>query len=80
RRMTNLLFEGGAGVFGTLLDQRAIDEVHAFIAPKVVGGAEASSPVAGQGIAGMADAMVIPSPAIQVLGRDVYVSGRLARA
>lgn len=80
RRMTNVLFEGGACVFGTLLDERAIDEVHAFIAPKLVGGAEAPSPAAGLGIAGMADALILPSPAIRNLGHDVYLSGRVPRA
>ena len=80
RRATNVLFEGGACVFGTLLDERAIDEVHAFIAPKLVGGAEAPSPAAGLGIASMADALILPTPAIRTLGHDVYLSGRVPRA
>ncbi len=77
RRMTNVLFEGGARVFGTLLDARAIDEVHVFLAPKLLGGAGALSPVAGLGLAAMADALVLPSPKIEILEGDVYVHGRL---
>ncbi|MFW5692697.1 MAG: bifunctional diaminohydroxyphosphoribosylaminopyrimidine deaminase/5-amino-6-(5-phosphoribosylamino)uracil reductase RibD [Thermoguttaceae bacterium] len=76
RRMTNVLFEGGAHVLGTLLDARAIDEVHVFIAPKLLGGADAPSPIAGLGLAAMADALTLDSPEIQVLDGDVYVQGR----
>ena len=43
RRMTNVLVEGGGRVLGSLLDARQIDEVHVFIAPKLVGGAAAPS-------------------------------------
>ena len=38
RRLTNVLVEGGGRLLGSLLDARAIDEVHVFIAPKLVGG------------------------------------------
>ncbi|MCH7946042.1 MAG: dihydrofolate reductase family protein, partial [Armatimonadetes bacterium] len=38
RRMTNILVEGGSRLLGSLLDARLIDEVHLFIAPKIVGG------------------------------------------
>ena len=75
RRMTNVLFEGGGRVLGTLFDARAIDEVHVFIGPKIVAGAEAPSPVAGEGLAAMAEAIRVPSPVIEILGDDVYVRG-----
>ena len=51
RHMTNVLVEGGGRVLGSLLDARHVDEVHVFLAPKLVGGAAAASPVAGQGAA-----------------------------
>jgi diaminohydroxyphosphoribosylaminopyrimidine deaminase/5-amino-6-(5-phosphoribosylamino)uracil reductase len=76
RRMTNILVEGGAQVLGALLDAGAIDEVHAFIAPKLVGGSGPSS-IAGRGLAMMADAMTLRDPKIEQLGPDIYVHGRL---
>ena len=51
RRFSNLLVEGGPTVLGSLLDCDAIDEVWAFVAPKVIGGAAALGPVAGQDVA-----------------------------
>jgi diaminohydroxyphosphoribosylaminopyrimidine deaminase/5-amino-6-(5-phosphoribosylamino)uracil reductase len=77
RRMTNVLVEGGGRLFGTLLDARLIDEVHAFIAPKLLGGAAALTPLAGEGIARMSDALLLDDPLVRQLGSDVYVSGRL---
>src|SRR5262249_31016088 len=54
RRMTNVLIEGGAEVLGSFLDAGAIDEGHVFVAPLLVGGAEARTPLAGEGGAGIA--------------------------
>ena len=78
RQMTNILVEGGAKVLGALLDAGEIDEVHAFIAPKLIGGA-GPSPLRGEGRALMADALRLTSPKIEMLGEDVYVSGRVTR-
>jgi diaminohydroxyphosphoribosylaminopyrimidine deaminase/5-amino-6-(5-phosphoribosylamino)uracil reductase len=80
RRMTNLMVEGGALVLGAFADIRAIDEVHAFIAPKLVGGKEAPSPIAGQGIADMAGAQHLSDVEINVLEGDVHVHGFVDRA
>ena len=77
RRMTNLLVEGGAQVLGTLFDARAIDEVHVFIAPKLLGGAAAQSPLAGAGLATMAEALHLTDVQVQQVGEDVYLHGRL---
>src|SRR5207237_1189247 len=62
RRMTNVLVEGGAGVLGGFLDAGAADEVHVFVAPKVVGGDGALSPVGGIGVERIAEAMRFRKP------------------
>lgn len=80
RQMTNLLVEGGAQVLGTLLDLSAIDEVHTFIAPKLLGGAEAPSAIASLGLANMTEALQLKNPNVERLGDDVYISGRIFRA
>ncbi len=75
RQITNLLVEGGPKVFGTLQDIGAVDEVHVFIAPKLVGGAKAPSAMAGLGLAEMTAALRLRSPKVEMLGDDVYLSG-----
>jgi diaminohydroxyphosphoribosylaminopyrimidine deaminase / 5-amino-6-(5-phosphoribosylamino)uracil reductase len=80
RRMTNVLVEGGSELLGALFDARQIDEVHVFIAPQLVGGQSAPSPLAGAGLERMADAIAAANPQIQTIGGDIYLSGRLTRA
>lgn len=77
RRMTNVLVEGGARLLGTLFDMRAVDEVHAFIAPKMVGGDAALSPIAGQGAVRIAAAHHLADISIDELQGDVYIHGRV---
>jgi diaminohydroxyphosphoribosylaminopyrimidine deaminase/5-amino-6-(5-phosphoribosylamino)uracil reductase len=77
RRLTNILVEGGGRVLGTLLDARRIDEVHVFIAPKLLGGASAATAVAGVGMATIAESLQLHSPAIRQVADDVYITARV---
>jgi diaminohydroxyphosphoribosylaminopyrimidine deaminase/5-amino-6-(5-phosphoribosylamino)uracil reductase len=80
RRLTNVLVEGGGQLLGCLFDLRAVDEVHVFIAPKLVGGAGAPGPVAGLGVAQLAEALLFESPVVERLDADVYVRARVRPA
>jgi diaminohydroxyphosphoribosylaminopyrimidine deaminase/5-amino-6-(5-phosphoribosylamino)uracil reductase len=77
RRMTNVLVEGGSRLLGALFDGNAIDEVHVFIAPKLVGGASAPAPLGGKGRGQMREALRLSDIAIEELAGDVYVHGRV---
>jgi len=76
RRWTNVLVEGGGEVLGTLLATRSIDEVHAFVAPLIIGGKDAPGVVSGPGIGPLADALRLERLTVRSCGVDVYVSGR----
>ncbi|MEX2114386.1 MAG: bifunctional diaminohydroxyphosphoribosylaminopyrimidine deaminase/5-amino-6-(5-phosphoribosylamino)uracil reductase RibD [Pirellulales bacterium] len=78
RRFTNVLVEGGGQLLGSLLNLGQIDEVHAFIAPKLIGG-QGASPTAGSGLDLMANAIQLREPIIERSGSDAYVHGRTAR-
>lgn len=54
-RMTHLLVEGGAGVLGSFFTADQVDEVHAYLGPKIVGGTAAPGPVGGAGWSRLAD-------------------------
>ena len=75
RRFTNVLVEGGATLFGSLLDAQQIDEFHVFIAPKIIGGQSAPTPVAGNGLPTIADAWNLTRIQVQDLAGDIYLSG-----
>jgi len=77
RRMTNVLVEGGAELLGSFFDAQAVDEVSVFIAPRLIGGREAPSPVAGQGISEMSAALGLEDVTIQQLAEDIWVRGRV---
>ena len=79
RRLTNVLVEGGSGVFGALHDAGQMDEIHAFIAPKIVGGESALTPVAGTGLPQIARAPVLEDPQFELIDGDVYIHGRVRR-
>ncbi|HEV3136739.1 MAG TPA: bifunctional diaminohydroxyphosphoribosylaminopyrimidine deaminase/5-amino-6-(5-phosphoribosylamino)uracil reductase RibD [Pirellulales bacterium] len=79
RQMTNILVEGGSQLLGSLLDSGQIDEVHVFIAPKLVGGHAAPSPISGSGLDLMKNALELTSPQIEQCGADAHVHGRVKR-
>jgi diaminohydroxyphosphoribosylaminopyrimidine deaminase/5-amino-6-(5-phosphoribosylamino)uracil reductase len=80
RKMTNVLVEGGSQLLGELFDAGQVDEVHAFIAPKIAGGRKAPSPAGGAGVDLMAKALHLAEPVIEQSGSDVYIRGRIVRA
>lgn len=77
RRMTNVLIEGGSELLGTFFERELIDEVHVFVAPKLLGGTGARSALAGTGRPAPADLPDLEAPEIEVLNGDVYIHGEL---
>jgi diaminohydroxyphosphoribosylaminopyrimidine deaminase/5-amino-6-(5-phosphoribosylamino)uracil reductase len=79
RELTNLLVEGGAELLGALFDLGQIDEVHAFLAPRLFGGQAAPSPVGGIGCGPIERGLSLVDLGVELCGEDVYVRGRVAR-
>jgi diaminohydroxyphosphoribosylaminopyrimidine deaminase/5-amino-6-(5-phosphoribosylamino)uracil reductase len=75
RGMTNVLVEGGADTLGRFRDAGEIDEVHAFVAPMVVGGAGAPGPIGGLGVGQLLDAWQPAEWTIERVGNDVLLHG-----
>ena len=73
RGVTNLLVEGGGMLLGLLHDLGEIDEVHAFIAPKLLGGIGSVTPVMGLDRSRIVDAKQMELRTAQRIGEDVYV-------
>ncbi len=77
RGVTNLLVEGGGTLLGHLFDMEMLDEVHVFITPKLVGGANAVVPLAGLGLETMDNAASVTHYTMETIGSDILISGRL---
>jgi diaminohydroxyphosphoribosylaminopyrimidine deaminase/5-amino-6-(5-phosphoribosylamino)uracil reductase len=73
RGVTNLLVEGGGKLLGLLNDLGEIDEVHSFIAPKLLGGFHAVTPVMGMDRNRIADGMDMTLQSAERVGDDVYL-------
>ncbi len=76
RRFTNLLVEGGAGILGAFHDARLIDEVQIYLAPKLIGGTDSLSPVAGMGIGTLNEGADWQTVKVEHLGGDLHIVAR----
>jgi len=71
----SLYIEGGSAILGEAFEHGVINKVYAAIAPKIVGGKNAITPVGGKGIARMADAIELNNVSYEIIGRDVIMKG-----
>jgi diaminohydroxyphosphoribosylaminopyrimidine deaminase / 5-amino-6-(5-phosphoribosylamino)uracil reductase len=73
----SILIEGGGETAYHALSAKVVDEVNFFIAPKLIGGRDAKTPVEGTGIARINDCIVIKEMNVKKIGRDFLLTGRL---
>ncbi len=77
RKISSLLVEGGGKVHASFIASGLADEVCALVAPKILGGDKAATPVRGGGIARIADAARLHDLTVKRLGTDTLIRGRL---
>lgn len=77
RQCTNVLVEAGSGLMGQFFDADLIDEVHVFIAPKLVGGVKAMSPIGGEGKTDIPTMASLSNIQVSSFGDDTLIQGRL---
>ncbi|MCL4459874.1 MAG: bifunctional diaminohydroxyphosphoribosylaminopyrimidine deaminase/5-amino-6-(5-phosphoribosylamino)uracil reductase RibD [Chloroflexi bacterium] len=75
RGVTNVLAEGGGELLASLFTAGLVDKVYAFIAPKIIGGSRAPTPVGGLGIKSMAEALTLKDRRVEILDDDVLIQG-----
>lgn len=73
--MMHVLLEGGAALLGSAFDRRCIDSVAVFIAPKLIGGSDAPSPLGGNGRELMTCACRLHRRRVSSLGDDLLIEG-----
>ena len=71
----SLFVEGGGQVNFSLLKAGLVDKVHAFIAPKLIGGREALTPVEGAGFAELTEAVELERTTVETIGQDILLTG-----
>ncbi|MEN6520171.1 MAG: bifunctional diaminohydroxyphosphoribosylaminopyrimidine deaminase/5-amino-6-(5-phosphoribosylamino)uracil reductase RibD [Armatimonadota bacterium] len=72
-KKTGVLIEGGGRIAASALSSGIVDKVLVFIAPKIVGGESARTPVEGSGVAAMADALRLRNMSVKKVGCDLLI-------
>ena len=74
-KIDSILLESGGTLSEALLREGLIDEVVAFVAPKIIGGKSARTPVEGEGVTLMSEAIELEDQIVETVGCDVMISG-----
>jgi diaminohydroxyphosphoribosylaminopyrimidine deaminase/5-amino-6-(5-phosphoribosylamino)uracil reductase len=73
--LDSLYIEGGSAILASAFESGCVHKVYAAIAPKIIGGRNAITPVGGEGIEYMRDAIVLNRVSHEIVGPDVIVKG-----
>lgn len=73
----SVLLEGGSMLAFSALKEKIVDKVITFIAPKILGGTDAPTPVGGRGIEVMEEAIRLKNLRITKVGEDLMVVGEI---
>ena len=79
RGIDSVLIEGGGSLGYSALQEGIVDKVIAFIAPKIAGGKEAPTPVEGEGIEKINEAIELDFRQVTRIGPDILVEAYMKR-
>lgn len=77
RQIISVFVEGGGGIHAALLENELAHKVLFFVAPKIVGGREAVTPVEGTGVGNMGAAWNVHRMEVHRFGDDLALEGYL---
>ena len=77
REIDSILLEGGGTLNWAALEQGIVQKVLAYIAPKLAGGKEAKTPVEGNGISRMAQAIQLEHSTVTQIGADFLIESEV---
>jgi len=79
RKIDSILLEGGSTLNYSALESGIVDKVYQFVAPKMIGGKAARTPVGGEGIKYMKDAIELHSVSVERFENDIMIVGYLRK-
>ncbi|WP_053954818.1 bifunctional diaminohydroxyphosphoribosylaminopyrimidine deaminase/5-amino-6-(5-phosphoribosylamino)uracil reductase RibD [Inediibacterium massiliense] len=75
----SILLEGGGTLNFSALKEGIIDQVISFIAPKIIGGKDALTPIEGEGFSFMKDAICLNHIEVDHFKEDIMIKGYIAK-
>jgi len=79
RGIDSVLLEGGGRLNYSALKSGIVDKANFFIAPKIIGGETARTPVEGEGIEYMKDAIMLHKTEFYKFGDDIMIEGYIQK-
>lgn len=79
-KIDSVLLEGGQTLSWSFLEQGLINRIHAYISPKMIGGAFSPTPVAGSGATNPSDAFHLCHLNTQFFGEDLLIEADVETA
>ena len=73
KKIDSVLIEGGGEIHASAFEEKIVNKVQVYIAPKIFGGKNAKSPVGGKGVDSPDDAYMLSEPEIKLLDGDVLL-------
>ncbi|MFA9455611.1 bifunctional diaminohydroxyphosphoribosylaminopyrimidine deaminase/5-amino-6-(5-phosphoribosylamino)uracil reductase RibD [Halalkalibacter sp. AB-rgal2] len=77
RGILSVFVEGGAEINGSFLQERAVNQVITYVAPKLFGGKLAPTSIGGEGFQEVEEALVLEMIDVSRVGDDVKIISRL---
>ncbi|MBU5426844.1 bifunctional diaminohydroxyphosphoribosylaminopyrimidine deaminase/5-amino-6-(5-phosphoribosylamino)uracil reductase RibD [Tissierella pigra] len=79
RNIDSILLEGGSELNYAALEEGIVDKVNVFIAPKIIGGNTAKTPIGGQGKAYIREAIELERLDFHRFGEDIMVEAYIRK-
>ena len=77
QEIDSILVEGGGTLHWSVLEAGLANRVQAYIAPKLLGGADAKTPIEGQGFPHPDQAVLLKAPVVTRLGNDFLIESEV---
>ncbi|MFO8016310.1 MAG: bifunctional diaminohydroxyphosphoribosylaminopyrimidine deaminase/5-amino-6-(5-phosphoribosylamino)uracil reductase RibD [Candidatus Woesearchaeota archaeon] len=77
RGIINVMIEGGSEVAASAVKEGIVDKVVYFVAPKIIGGSRAKTPIGGRGAGAMEEVLTLRDVELRKTGCDVIIEGYL---
>ena len=77
QKIDSVLIEGGSYMHASAIEEKIVDKAYVFIAPKIIGGSLALTPIGGSGIEYMKDAIKMKNVILHNFDDDILIESNI---
>jgi len=79
RGIDSVLLEGGSELNASAIKFNIVDEIAIFVAPKIIGGGSAKTPIGGEGVRTIGEALPLDIVEVKMLSSDVFIRTKVRK-